>query len=87
MKNHKNMKELNKEIISLINNKEWSKIIKKYDINKPLWNGNYLIHYLGYTGDEKLFNNLKKILCQKNKSKKKINLYEYNNEGEIYIYY
>lgn len=52
------------DIIELIKKRKWKNIIEKYNINKPIWNSNYLIHYVGITGDEKLY----QLLRNKNKS-------------------
>ena len=68
-------------ILKLINLKDWKSIIKKYDLNKPLWNNNYLLHYLGYTSDIKLFKELKNKI-----NSNKIDLYVENSDGDnIYI--
>jgi ankyrin repeat protein len=62
----------NDKIEVLINSKKWDDIVKNYDINKPLYNNNYLIHYAGYNNDAKLFNKL---------IKKKVNILKKNIDG------
>lgn len=49
----------NSEIINLVNNKEWDKLIKKLDnINVIIWNNLRLIHYAAIQNDLNLFNKL-----------------------------
>ena len=48
------------DILNLINNQNWNKITKKIknkriDINKQIYDGNYLIHYIGLSNNEQLF--------------------------------
>lgn len=68
------------DILNLINKKKWQTIeqkIKKnkFDINKQIHNGNYLIHYVGLNNNEKLF----RIISNK---KYNINITLPNGEGE-----
>jgi ankyrin repeat protein len=66
-------------ILKLVNNKEWDKIIKKLkDIDQPIWNEFRLIHYAVIQNDIKLFDKL----IKKNA---KLNLINVNSETVAHI--
>ena len=68
------------DILNLINKKNWEtiekKIIdKKFNINKKIHNGNYLIHYIGLNNNENLFD----VISNK---KYNINIAQLNDDGD-----
>lgn len=56
------------DIKNLINNKKWN----KKNINEPIYENNFFIHYISLNGDEKIYN----------KYKNYIDLYKINNSGD-----